>query len=328
MRTGMRQGKDVLPGVWLVAVLAAVAQVLQGWQGVFGMLTLSIVLGMALGNVWALPAIMQPGVQFAKARLLRVGIVLYGLRLSFAQVAAVGMNSVLADAWMLLSTFALALWLGRRVLKMDGEVALLMGAGSGICGAAAVVATAPVIGASADRQAVALATVVIFGTLGIFLYPAMYGWWPFSGTAYGVYVGSSVHEVAQVVAAGRAIGAEVADVAVTTKMIRVMMLAPFLLALSWWVQRGQGRALVVPWFALGFAAVVAFNSWQVLPAHWVRGLLWLDDGLLAMAMAALGLTTRFAAFREAGWKPLLLGALLMVWLVLAGGMWQWVWMMI
>ena len=307
------------PGVALAAALAAAAFVLEGMQGLFGMLTLAILLGILLGNVWILPVRMHAGVQFAKARLLRAGIVLYGFRLSLQEVAAVGVESVIADAFMLVSTFALAVWLGIRVLKMDRGIALLMGAGSGICGAAAVVATAPVLGATADRQAVALATVVIFGTAGIFLYPAMYGWWPFAGSTYGVYIGSSVHEVAQVVAAGQAIGAQVADVAVTTKMVRVMMLAPFLLVLSWFVQRGSGRALVIPWFALGFVAVVAFNSLGWLPASLVRALLAIDGWLLAMAMAALGLTTRFAAFREAGLKPLLLGFVLFLWLVGGGG---------
>ena len=315
------------PGVMLVAVLAALAFVLARWTLAwgFGLLTMAILLGMAVGNSWTLPARCLPGVQFAKARLLRAGIVLYGFRLTVQQVAEVGVNSLIADALMLVSVFALACFLGIRVLKMDRDTAMLMGAGTGICGAAAVMATAPVLRASADKAAVALATVVVFGTLGIFLYPAMYGLWPFADGAYGVYIGATVHEVAQVVAAGNAISAEVADVAVTTKMIRVMMLAPFLLLLSWGLQRRGGQGVMIPWFALGFMAMVGVNSLQSLPHGWVQGLIVLDDWLLAMAMAALGLTTRFAAFREAGIKPLLLGLCLWIWLVLAGGVWQWLW---
>lgn len=314
-------GKTLVPGVALVFALAALAFFLSRYNVVFTMLTLAILLGMALGNVWKLPAGALPGVQFAKARLLRAGIVLYGFRLTMQQVAEVGVNSVFADALMLTSTFLLALWLGVYVLKMDRDIALLMGAGSGICGAAAVVATAPVLKADAGKQAVALATVVVFGTVGIFLYPAMRDWWAMGDGAYGVYIGSTVHEVAQVVAAGEAINAQVADIAVTTKMVRVMMLAPFLLVLSWFVQRGSGK-VVIPWFALGFIAVVLFNSLHLLPAGWVRILLTLDTWLLAMAMAALGLTTRFAAFREAGLKPLLLGVLILLWLVGVGGVLQ------
>lgn len=323
---GVRQWRDwpgrVGAGLALVFALAAAAWVLDRVNGVFAMLALAVLLGMVVGNVWGLPARCLPGVQFAKARLLRAGIVLYGLRLTVQDVAEVGAGSVVSAGLMLVSTFLLAVWIGRYVFKMDRDIAILIGAGSGICGAAAVVATASVLRADADKQTVALATVVVFGTVGIFLYPAMVGWWGMDDAAYGVYIGSSVHEVAQVVAAGQAIGAPVADAAVTTKMVRVMMLAPFLLMLSFALQRGSGRA-AVPWFALGFVGMVLFNSLQWLPAALVEVLLFVDNWLLAMAMAALGLTTRFAAFREAGWKPLLLGGLLFLWLVGAGGVLQW-----
>lgn len=325
--------KNLLPGIFATAGIAALAWWLaqQAWMHRMGfsMLTLAIVLGMLLGNTlyprWEKAT--GAGILFSKNRLLRLGIILYGFRLTLQQVLAVGMNSIVADALMLTGTFLLACWLGLRWLKMDRDTVMLMGAGAGICGAAAVIATAPVLRADADRVAVAVATVVIFGTVGIFLYPQIYAWqwWPMSDSAFGVYIGSSVHEVAQVVAAGKAINAEVADIAVTTKMIRVMMLAPFLLLLSFWLARrgkadGEAKTLVIPWFAVAFIGVVIFNSLQLLPLSLVSVLIEIDTWLLAMAMAALGLTTRFSALRQAGSKPLLLGALLMLWLVAGGGL--------
>lgn len=327
--------RGILPGLALAAGIAALAWWLsqQAWieRMGFSMLTLAIVLGMLLGNTvyprWEKAT--AAGILFSKNRLLRLGIILYGFRLTLQQVLAVGMNSIVADAVMLASTFLLACWLGWRWLKMDRETAMLMGAGAGICGAAAVIATAPVLRADSDRVSVAVATVVVFGTIGIFLYPQMHAWqwWPFADSAFGVYIGSSVHEVAQVVAAGKAINAEVADIAVTTKMIRVMMLAPFLLLLSFWLARrgkadGEAKTLVIPWFAVAFVGVVLFNSLQWLPQGLVSALIEIDGWLLAMAMASLGLTTRFAALRQAGSKPLLLGALLMLWLVAGGGLLQ------
>lgn len=322
-----------MPGLFVAAGIAALAWWLsqQAWMHRMGfsMLTLAIVLGMLLGNTvyprWEKAT--GAGILFSKNRLLRLGIILYGFRLTLQQVLAVGMNSIVADAMMLTGTFLLACWLGLRWLKMDRDTVMLMGAGAGICGAAAVIATAPVLRADADRVAVAVATVVIFGTVGIFLYPQIYAWqwWPMSDSAFGVYIGSSVHEVAQVVAAGKAINAEVADIAVTTKMIRVMMLAPFLLLLSFWLARrgkadGEAKTLVIPWFAVAFIGVVLFNSLHLLPLNLVSALIEIDTWLLAMAMASLGLTTRFAALRQAGSKPLLLGALLMLWLVAGGGL--------
>jgi uncharacterized integral membrane protein (TIGR00698 family) len=150
---------------------------------------------------------------------------------------------------------------------------------------------------------------------------------------YGVYTGSTVHEVAQVLAAGRTISAEAADVAVVTKMVRVMMLAPCLLALSFWLARsrskvadelaetpvGKKNGIMIPWFALGFVAVMLIHSLIPLPALWVDRVNTFDTVILSMAMAALGLGTHVSAIRHAGLQPLKLAAVLFAWLVIGGG---------
>jgi uncharacterized integral membrane protein (TIGR00698 family) len=205
---------------------------------------------------------------------------------------------------------------------------MLIGAGSSICGAAAVMATEPVVRGRSDQVTVAVSTVVVFGTLAIFLYPVLYhanqrfGPFAVSPTAYGIFAGSTIHEVAQVVAAGRAIGEAAADTAVITKMVRVMMLAPFLVILSTVLSRTSGagapRRITVPWFALGFIAVTAFNSLNLLPRSFIDAAVRVDTLLLAMAMAALGLGTRLSAIRAAGAKPLALAALLFGWLICGG----------
>ena len=323
---GLLAVSAVVAAAWLAGRSAWAA------QAGFSLLTLAIVIGMLAGNtVYPRVAVRcHAGMLFCKGPLLRLGIMLYGFRLTLAQVLDVGLASFVADALMLASTF---------LLKMERQTVLLMGAGSAICGAAAVIATAPVLRAGADRVAVAVATVVIYGTAGIFLYPQMHAWhwWPLSDGQFGVYIGSSVHEVAQVVAAGKAINAAVADIAVTTKMIRVMMLAPFLLLLSLWLGRrgapapqgptgpgakGGGGRHGIPWFAFVFIGVMLFNSLNLLPAAWVAALVQADTWLLAMAMAALGLSTHFSAIRQAGIRPLLLGLLVFAWLVGAGGLVQ------
>ena len=326
-----------LPGLLLTAAIAAASLWLGTlpWlqaQGISA-LTLAIVLGILLGNS-VYPALAPragAGVGFSKAMLLRAGIILYGLRLTVQDIGQVGGTGVLIDALVLCSTFALAWWLGQRVLGLDRDTALLIGAGSSICGAAAVMAAEPVVKGRAEQVAVAVATVVVFGTVSMFLYPLLYrwgvdlGWMPLDATSFGVFTGSTVHEVAQVVAAGRAISQPVADAAVITKMVRVMMLAPFLLGLSLLLARGRGKAdgqrskISVPWFAFGFIVMVGFNSLQVLPAPLAGTLVNLDTVLLAMAMAALGLTTHASALRQAGTRPLLLALLLFGWL-LGGGL--------
>jgi uncharacterized integral membrane protein (TIGR00698 family) len=180
-----------------------------------------------------------------------------------------------------------------------------------------------------------VATVVVFGTVGIFLYPALYsqaGHWPLLAAdprQFGIYVGSTVHEVAQVVAAGRAISPAAADAAVITKMVRVMMLAPFLIGLSAWLARdpahqaahgsdGHRHGIAIPWFAIGFIVMVLVNSLDIIPPPVRAAGIQVDTFALAMAMSALGLTTHVRAIRDAGAKPLLLALALFAWLVLGG----------
>jgi uncharacterized integral membrane protein (TIGR00698 family) len=296
----------------------------------FSALTVAIVLGIVLGNT-LYPRIAAPcgeGVRFSKQTLLRAGIILYGFRLTLQDIGHVGVAGVAIDAAMLLSTFGLAWLVGVKLLKMERDAALLIGAGSAICGAAAVMATEPVLRARSEQVTVAVSTVVIFGSLAIFLYPLLYSLqadaaWGLRLPDFGIYIGSTVHEVAQVLAAARSIDQHTADIAVITKMVRVMMLAPFLLMLSMKAGRsdsGQRGKLSIPWFAFAFIGVVVFNSAMPLPAGVNQLVLQADTFMLAMAMAALGLSTHLSAIRNAGMRPLLLGALLFGWLVVGGAL--------
>ena len=288
-------------------------------------LTLAILLGILIGNSFypKIAVNIASGIHFAKQTLLRLGIVLYGFRLTLQDIGNVGVNAVLTDAVMLISTFFITLWLGIHYLKMDKNTVYLTGAGCSICGAAAVMATGPVIKAESHQISVAVAVVVIFGTLSMLLYPVFYSyvWNIMSPHQFGIYIGSSVHEVAQVYAAGGNISPEVADTAVISKMIRVMMLAPFLLALSWALVKNsnnpQRNKINIPWFALFFILVAVFNSFSLLPKDLVSLIVEIDGLLLIAAMTALGLTTHIRAIKQAGVKPLILGGLVYLWL--AGG---------
>lgn len=328
----------LLPGLLLSGVIAwgAIQLGKLEWMQSHGMsaLTLAIMLGIVLGNsvYGRLAPTCGAGVTFSKQTLLRLGIILYGFRLTFQDIGQVGLAGIAIDALVLASTFGLAMFLGTKVFKLERNCAILIGAGSSICGAAAVMATEPVVKGRSEDVTVAVSTVVVFGTIAIFLYPVLYqlnqGWQLLGATptAFGVYIGSTVHEVAQVVAAGKSIGQEAANAAVIAKMVRVMMLAPFLVILSAVLARGKAKAdghdkaakLAIPWFAFIFIGVVAFNSLGLLPAGTVATITDIDTALLAMAMAALGLTTHMSAIRRAGIKPLLLAGLLFCWLI-AGG---------
>ena len=327
------------PGWWLgCALVGAIAAAGVGaaqlpWARHLGLsaLTLAIVLGMLAGNT-VFPAIARhtaTGVDFSRNTLLRAGVILYGLRITFQQIGHVGWAGVTIDMLMVVLTFTLAVQLGTRVFRLDRETAMLIGAGSAICGAAAVMATEPVVRGQAHKVSVAVATVVVFGTLGMFAYPLLYPHLGLRPDAYGVYAGSTIHEVAQVVAAGRAVSDSAAATAVIEKMLRVMMLAPFLLILSGSrgahasqdgdaVESRAARRITIPWFAVLFIVASAVNSLHLLPAAVTGILIRLDTVLLAMAMAALGLRTHAGAIRQAGAKPLMLATVLFLFLV-AGG---------
>ncbi len=340
-RAHNKSWQQAAPGLLLCLLLALAAIQLGSlpWLAAHGLsaLTVAIVLGMVVGNSFysRFAVVAGQGVTFSKQMLLRTGIVLYGLRLTLQDIGHVGVAGVLIDALVLSSTFGLSLLLGTKLFKLDRTTSMLVGAGSAICGAAAVMATEPVLKAHAEKVTVAVSTVVVFGTFAIFLYPALYAlnahWGVVApgANAFGIYAGSTIHEVAQVVAAARSVSPETADIAVIAKMVRVMMLAPFLILLSTWLARegktklgaaahGNKPGLAIPWFAFLFIGVVIAHSFITLPAQWVAQANNIDTLLLAMAMAALGLTTHVSAIRAAGVKPLLLGAVLFAWLI-AGG---------
>src|SRR6185312_2193045 len=297
----MSKSLRVMPGLVISAVLALVAIQLGslGWLQAHGMsaLTVAIVLGILLGNtVYPYFAAQGgEGIAFSKQTLLRAGVILYGLRLTLHDIGQVGVAGVLIDALLLSSTFALAHFLGTRFFGLDRSTSMLIGAGNAICGAAAVMATEPLVRAKSEQVTVAISTVVVFGTVAIFVYPALYElnlhWQliPAGTRAFGIYAGSTIHEVAQVFAAGRSISPETAATAVITKMVRVMMLAPFLIGLSGWLARDSRvraeasapRKLTIPWFAFAFVGVVIVNSLALLPRTFVGNAIDVDTFLLA-----------------------------------------------
>ena len=286
-------------------------------------LTLAIVAGMAVGN--SVPASglqrLHPGLRYSQQTLLRLGIILYGLRLTVRDLANLGPRALVLDLTVIGSVLMMGYWIGVRVLRLDRDTALLVSAGSGICGAAAVLATDRVIESESHKVSVAVATVVVFGTAAMFLYPLLYPHSGFSERQFGIYTGATVHEVAQALAAGRAVSQTASDTAVITKMLRVLLLAPVLLIISR-LRRGSGagstRRISHPWFVFWFGAVIVVQSFTKFPAAVRSHLIDLDTVLLSAAMFALGVATRWQQLKAAGTKPLLLALIIFCGLVTGG----------
>ncbi len=307
-----------LTGGILLSVSAAVAAWLAarlGWNHSLQLssLTLAILAGMLAGNMVPGRVVdrLHPGLRFSQQKLLRFGIILYGLRLTMHDVFRLGPRAIALDVTIISCVLVAGFWLGTRVFGLDADTALLVSAGSGICGAAAVLATDRVIESESHKASIAVATVVVFGTIAMFLYPVLYPLTGFTERQFGIYTGATVHEVAQVVAAGRAVSAATGDTAVITKMLRVLLLAPALLLIGRFRRGATGTAsskISFPWFVVWFGAVIAAQSLYVPPAGVRSALIELDTVILGSAMFALGVGTQWSQVSRAGLRPLLLAA--------------------
>ena len=321
--------KSMLHGVLLIALFSCAAFYIADFDFIrklsFSPLIVGIVLGMLYANSLRnnLPETWVPGIKLCSKQILRLGIILYGFRLTFQSVIAVGTEAIVIDLIIVTLTLLIGAGAG-RLLKLDRDLSLLTATGSAICGAAAVLGAESVIKPQPYKTAVAVSTVVIFGTIAMFIYPMLYrsGVTGLDETGMGVYTGSTLHEVAHVVGAGNAMGDNISDTAIIVKMIRVILLAPVLLTMSFLVggkpAPGQKRKVTVPWFAFGFIAVIGFNSLNLIPSSIIGYINDFDTFLLTMAMTALGAETSIDKFRQAGAKPFLLAAILFVWLIGGG----------
>jgi len=335
--------KGTLSGIIFVALFAAAATMLSDIAAIKALGISPLVIGIVIGIFYAntlhnhIPSQWQGGITFSAKKILRFAIVFYGFRITFQEIADVGMEGFVVSVIMLTTTFVLGTYLGYKIFKMDRDTSMLTASGASVCGAAAVLATEPVLKAQGHKTAIAVSMVVLFGTLSMFLYPLLYasiiepssGFLHLSPQEFGIYVGGTIHEVAQVVAVPASImGAsqEMANSAVIVKMTRVIMIAPMLILLGLYLsyearQRGGENSevpLVIPWFAVYFIGVAGFNSLGIVPAHIVEIINQIDTFLLTMAMSALGMGTIFAKFRGLGLAPLYTAGVMFIWLVVGG----------
>lgn len=325
---------SMLHGILLMALFACAAFYIGEVDMMKAISFSPMIIGIILGMLYAnslrnnLPETWTPGIVFCSKRILRIGIILYGFKLTFQDITAVGLPAIIIDAIVVIVTILLGVFVG-RLLKMDRSIALLTACGSAICGAAAVMGVDGAIRPKPYKTAVSVATVVIFGTLSMFLYPILYraGIFDMPADQMGIFAGSTIHEVAHVVGAGNAMGPEISDSAIIVKMIRVMMLVPVLLVIAFFVARdvenredgsAEKTKIQVPWFAIMFLLVICFNSLDLLPASVVSFITTLDTFLLTMAMTALGAETSIEKFKKAGFKPFLLAAIIYCWLIGGG----------
>lgn len=313
------KGVVLVAAVTLAAYLLADMAVLKRFS--LSPIILAILIGMLVKNSLGVRRSMNDGVKLCSKKVLRLAVILLGFKLSLSEVQTLGLNATLLILIVSTATLLATVWLGKK-MGIAKHLALLIGAGSSVCGASAVIAVDAVSKEPKEEDvAFAIGVVTIFGTLFMLLYPVLYRALELNQTLYGVWAGLSIHEVAQVVAAGFAASEDAGAAATIVKLTRVLFIIPVTLWLTVAATRGTGgkfslKKITVPWFVLMFVAVVIVNSLPLLPARVTGWLVTLDNYLMTGAMAALGLETSFVAMKKVGLRPVYLGAVSSVFIAL------------
>ncbi|MEM6716177.1 MAG: YeiH family protein [Cyanobacteria bacterium P01_C01_bin.147] len=301
----------LLPGLLLASGVASVAILLGRSLGIpeLNPLLIAVLLGMGCRQVWHAPYPYRAGIQFAMKRVLRLAVILLGLRLSIEEVLSVGAGGLVVLVLCATSTFYITCWLG-RYLKISQKLTHLIAAGTSICGASAVVATNAVIDSSEEDMTYAIAAVTGFGTLAMLSYPLMAATLELSPQVFGIWCGVSIHEVAQVIATAFQQGTVSGELATVTKLARVLLIIPMMLSLSYQNNQGTGRQgsnpLPIPWFVLCFCGLVGLNSLNVIPEAMKVTVLTANQFFLCVALAAMGLETNLKQLKQLGLKPIYL----------------------
>jgi len=316
-----RRGSVLLPGLAAAGLVALIAHAASGRLPAFvSDVGLAIVFGAAVATLLRPPPSIRPGIDFAMRRLLRIGIVALGARLSFDAVIRLGASSILLVTALVALTLVSGVVLG-RVLGLSGPLPLLIAVGTAICGNTAIIATAPVLDADERDVSFAVATITLVGLASVLIYPVLGAVMGLTDTGYGMWAGTAIGDTSQVVAAGFGYTTGAGEVATIVKLTRNVLLAPVvlgagLIASSVGSPRspGAGRK-AFPLFVLGFLAVAAVASLGSLEAEVAGRSLraWatvLSEVCILVALAAVGLSTDLRAILRTGLRPLYLGFLL------------------
>ncbi|MGW2826578.1 YeiH family protein [Streptomyces sp. NPDC001443] len=312
-----------LPGLALTLALAALATAVGRLLPVLGGPVTAVVLGVLVAAVRKPGPRLRRGVTGANKPVLQAGVALLGAQLSLTQVFHVGGGSLPIMLGSLGACLTAAHFLGRR-LGVETNLRTLVGAGTGICGASAIAAVTPVIGAASAEVAYAISTIFLFNIAAVLVFPVVGHLLGMDPHAFGLFAGTAVNDMSSVVAVATAYGPSAIDDAVVVKLTRTLMIIPICLGLAVWARR-RARAAgptaasprvsafrLVPWFLVVFLLAAAANSAGLVPAGVQPGLKELSVLLITVALCAVGLSTDVAALRRTGPRPLLLGACLWV----------------
>lgn len=319
----------IVPGLILTSLIAiATTQVASRLQfSLISPVTLTLLIGIIIGNAVRLPTVFNPGIDYSIRNLLRFSIILLGFRLTIQDLAQIGLPALSVDLFIIGSTFLFSVWISRKVFGLESALSYLIAAGCSICGASAILAAAPIVKSQSQHNIIAVGIVTVFGTISMVGYPFLYKAGILTGfdeQMFGVFVGASIHEVGQVVSAGFSVSEQSGNTATLVKLVRVLMLAPVLIALNWFLnfrqqrKKGDSPQFEIPGFVVAFMVVVAINSTKLISSGVKNIAGHIGLFCLLLAMTGMGLKTHLGKIRGIGFRPFYAAALISVFLFAMG----------
>ena len=305
---GVSHVRDIAPGLLICATIGmASAFVSENYGG--PTLLFALLIGMAFHSV-VVGTKAIPGIGFCSKTVLRIGVALLGARISLSQISSLGWSPIILVMTGVAVTIAFGAF-AARMMGVSRNLGVLTGGAVAICGASAALAISAVLPNDNDKERETLFTVVgvtILSTMAMILYPLLARALGLSAHTSGLLFGATIHDVAQVVAAGQLISDDATLIATYTKLLRVALLLPVILGLAWAMKgnTGQSMATLVPQFLIAFAVLVLINSTGLIPAGAAHSLAGVSRWCLIFAIAALGMKTSLADVAKIGWRPLAL----------------------
>lgn len=311
---GLAGSQKLAPGLLFVLIVAVVARLASGVSGFVPDAVIGLVLGAVIKNSIGVPSIGDAGIKFTQRFLLRAAIIFLGASLSFGAIVGKGGEALPVILVCLVASFSLSLLIA-RALGLSARVGTLLGAGTGICGATAILTVGPLIPATEAEVAYAIGTIFSYNAIAIMLYPYIGHFLHLSNTSFGTWAGTGVNDTSAVVATGLIYSTQAGQIATVVKLTRTVLLVPMAVGIGMFFAVREGRSAgekinvwkMIPWFVLGFLGMAVLNTIGILPVVLTRDLTQIATFLIVMVLASVGLGMGFGQLRKLGARPLLTG---------------------
>lgn len=309
-----------LPGVGLATLIATIATFVATFVPVVGAPVICIAIGVAIAAARKPGERFRPGIAISSKLILQISVVVLGSQLSLKEIVKVGLSSLPVMLGTLLVCLLGAYWTGKW-LGIIGDLRTLIGVGTSICGASAIAAVTPIVGAASADVAYAISTIFLFNMAAVLTFPLLGHLLGLSQHSFGLFAGTAINDMSSVVAASTTYGSVAASYAIVVKLTRTLLIIPISLGLAALERRKVTSddskpnvhvARLVPWYLIGFLLVAAANSFGLIPKEFHQSLVQFSVFLISIALAAIGLSTDLEGFRRTGPRPLLLGGILWV----------------